>query len=244
MNLIKACVIDDEPLAGQLIGSYILRTPFMQNCGLFSSAQEAIKVLLEERIDIVFLDIKMPQLTGLELASIIPPSTQIVFTTAYSEYAIDGFKARAIDYLLKPVSYDDFMRATKKALEIVQLRRKANCQDVLIVKSDYKLFQIPYSKILYIEGLKDYVKIYIEGEQRPLMTLVSMKHFEGMLQQSRFLRIHRSYIVNLSKIDRIERMHIVIGHASLPISESYRSQVAEYVNAHSLVPARTYLGEF
>lgn len=244
MITIRSCVIDDEPLAGRLIGSYIEKTPSMELCGVFTSAQDAIKTLIDGKIDIVYLDIQMPQLTGLELARIIPSRTNIIFTTAYSKHAIEGYRARAVDYLLKPVSYVDFLEATKKAAELTEMRRHSEARDLahesIIVKSDYKLVQISLDKILYIEGLKDYVKIYIENEQRPIMTLISMKHLEQSLPPAMFMRIHRSFIINLSKISRIERMHVVIGSGTLPISESYRPQIADYINAHAIMPVKAF----
>lgn len=247
MITLKCIVIDDEPLAARLIGSYIERTPFMELVGVFGSAQEAIKTLLEERIDVAFLDIQMPQLTGLEMAKIVPEGCEIVFTTAYEKHAVESYKANALDYLLKPVSYDDFLRAANKALRQVELKHRLRTFDsdaeAIIVKSDYKLVQIPLTKILYIEGLKDYVKIFVENEQKCVMTLVSMKHLEKNLPNTMFMRIHRSYIVNLAKINRIERLHVVIGDATLPISESYRPSIAEYVNTHAIMPVKTFLND-
>lgn len=247
MLTLRCCVIDDEPLAAQLIGSYIERTPFMELCGVFGSAQDAIKTLLDGKIDVLFLDIQMPQLTGLEMARIVPEGCEIVFVTAFEKHAVDGYKANALDYLLKPVSYDDFLRAANRALKQTELKRNARGVDLrdesIIVKSDYKLVQIPLSKILYIEGLKDYVKIFVENEPRCVMTLVSMKHLEKSLPMSIFMRIHRSYIINLSKINRIERLHVVIGEAALPISESYRPTIAEYINSRAIMPVKTFLND-
>lgn len=247
MAKLRACVLDDEPLAAQLIASYISKTPSMELCGVFNTAQDAIKTLIDSHIDIVFLDIQMPQLTGLELARVIPPQTLIVFTTAYSEHAVDSFKVNTIDYLLKPVSYDDFLSSVNKAIKRIELQNKANStdtrHDVIIVKSDYKLIQIPLDKILYIEGLKDYVKIFVEDENRCVMTLVSMKHFEKTLETGNFMRIHRSFIINLDKINRIERMHVVIGNTPLPISESYRPAIADYINNHALMPVKTFIND-
>ncbi|MCM1110209.1 MAG: LytTR family DNA-binding domain-containing protein [Clostridium sp.] len=238
MITIKCCVIDDEPLAGNLIGGYIDRTPFMENCGVFTSGQDAIKVLLEGHIDVVFLDIQMPQITGLELAKIIPPDCGIVFTTAYENYAVESFKVNALDYLLKPVSYEDFLVTANRVMRHVEMKRRLEEIDIvngsIIVKSDYKLIQIPTKNILYVEGLKDYVKIYVEDEKRGIMTLMSMKYVEKALPGSMFMRVHRSFIVNLSKIQTIERMHINIGTASIPVSETYRAAFTDYIQSRAV----------
>ena len=239
---LRCCVIDDEPLAQQLIASYVEKTPFMELIGTFSSAQEAVKTLLEEHIDIVFLDIQMPQLNGLELAKIIPASCRIIFTTAYDRYAIEGYKVNARDYLLKPVNYEEFITAANKALKWAELNRQANevadQKDYIIVKSEYKLIQIPISNILYIEGLKDYVKIYLDNENRCVMTLMSMKTLERHLPSSRFLRVHRSFIVNTSKIKVIERNLIVFGNTYIPISDSYKQAFLDFIDSRSLPISR------
>lgn len=238
MITIRCCVVDDEPLASQLISSYVKKTPFMELVGVFSSAQEAIKTILDEKIDIVFLDIEMPQLNGVEFARIIPESCRVIFTTAYDSYAIQGYKVNALDYLLKPISYEDFVVTANKALNWCELQRQANAgvdrREYLIVKSEYKLVQIPINNILYIEGLKDYVKIYLENESKSIMTLMSMKMLERYLPSSKFLRVHRSYIVNTSKIKTVERNRIVFGNQYIPVSESYKQGFCDYVNSNSV----------
>lgn len=238
MTILKCCVIDDEPLASQLIASYIEKTPFMQLVGTYSSAQEAIRIILEDQIDIVFLDIQMPQLNGLEFAKIIPQHCRVIFTTAYDKYAIQGFKVDALDYLLKPVSYDDFLAAANKAQRWVQTVRNcggnASTRDYIIVKSEYRLIQIPCADILFIEGLKDYVKIYVNDEQKSIMTLMNMKTLEQSLPASQFMRVHRSFIVNTSKIKIIERNRIVFNNRYIPISDTYKQAFSDYVTSRLL----------
>lgn len=238
MTILKCCVIDDEPLASQLIASYVEKTPFMQLVGTYSSAQEAIRAILEDQIDIVFLDIQMPQLNGLEFAKIIPQHCRVIFTTAYDKYAIQGFKVDALDYLLKPVSYDDFLAAANKAQRWVETVRNcggnASTRDYIIVKSEYRLIQIPCSDILYIEGLKDYVKIYVNDEQKSIMTLMNMKTLEQSLPASQFMRVHRSFIVNTSKIKIIERNRIVFNNRYIPISDTYKQAFSDYVASRLL----------
>lgn len=237
MTILKCCVIDDEPLASQLIASYIEKTPFMQLVGTYSSAQEAIKTILDNQVDLVFLDIEMPQLNGLEFAKIIPPTTRIIFTTAYDQYAIQGFKVDALDYLLKPISYEDFLASANKAQRWIEIQRNSSSQgstrDYVIVKSEYRLVQIPTSDILFIEGLKDYVKIYTVDEQKSIMTLMNMKTLEQSLP-STFMRVHRSFIVNTTKIKIIERNRIVFGNKYIPISDSYKQTFSDYVATHLL----------
>lgn len=240
MITIRCCVIDDEPLASQLIASYVEKTPFMELVGVYSSAQDSIKTILDENIDVVFLDIQMPQLNGVEFAKIVPPTCRVIFTTAYDSYAIQGFKVNALDYLLKPISYEEFIRAANKALQWVELNRQANSiadrREFIIVKSEYKLIQIPINDIVYIEGLKDYVKICLDKEQKSIMTLMSMKLLERYLPMSKFLRIHRSYIINTTKIKVVERNRIVFGNQYIPVSESYKQAFADYVAQNSLSP--------
>ena len=242
MLTLRCCVVDDEPLAQELVASYIEKTPFMELVGKFSSAQDSVKTILEEDIDVVFLDIHMPQLNGMEFARIVPPTCRIIFTTAYDRYAIEGFKVNALDYLMKPISYEEFVGAANKALQWVELRRTAdeldNNKRYIIVKSEYKQVQIPIDKIQFIEGLKDYVKIYVEGEKNAILTLTSMKTIERYLPAAEFLRVHRSFIVNTSKISIIERNRIVFGNHYIPVSESYKQAFNDYVAGYSLSAQR------
>lgn len=242
MLTLRCCVVDDEPLAQELVASYIEKTPFMELVGKFSSAQDSVKTILEEDIDVVFLDIHMPQLNGMEFARIVPSTCRIIFTTAYDRYAIEGFKVNALDYLMKPISYEEFVGAANKALQWVELRRRAdeldNNKRYIIVKSEYKQVQIPIDKIQFIEGLKDYVKIYVEGEKNAILTLTSMKTIERYLPAAEFLRVHRSFIVNTSKISIIERNRIVFGNHYIPVSESYKQAFNDYVAGYSLSAQR------
>ncbi|MDE6099858.1 MAG: LytTR family DNA-binding domain-containing protein [Paramuribaculum sp.] len=232
MNKLRCCVIDDEPLAAQLINSYILRTPYLEDGGIFSSAQEAVKKVIDGDFDLIFLDINLPQLNGLEFARIVPPSTRVIFTTAYDNYAVESFKVNALDYLLKPISYEEFSKSASRALQhlngqaAAQKRREL---DSIIVKSEYKLVQIPIDDILYIEGLKDYVKICtVSGT---VMTLMNIKALERTLPDDKFMRVHRSFIVNMRRITVIERNRIVFGTTYIPISESYKQAFSDYVSA-------------
>lgn len=235
---LKCIIIDDEPLALDLIETYVRKTTFLQLCGKYNSAVAALNQSNLQDIDLLFLDIQMPDLNGLEFARLLPPDTRIVFTTAFEQYALDGFKANALDYLLKPINYNEFLSAARKALEWFTLKRKAaqgNTEDGFIyVKSEYKLIQIRLDDILYIEGLKDYLKVYVENENRPILTLTSMKNMEEKLPRSRFMRVHRSYIVQMNKVKTLDKGQIIFGKVRIPISDTYKNDILEYLNRHTL----------
>ncbi|EGC85875.1 LytR/AlgR family response regulator transcription factor [Prevotella denticola] len=234
---LNCIIIDDEPLAAELLASYARKTLFLNLIGVFNSAVEGIKVIRENRVDLIFLDIQMPELSGLEFAKILPKETKIIFTTAFSQYAVDGYKANAVDYLMKPVSYDDFLAGANRALEWFRsVRQSENASDdrFIFVKSEYKLVKIMFDDILYIEGLKDYVKIYLTDGRDPVMSLMNMKKIEESLPKPEFMRIHRSYIVHMRKIEGIDRFRVVIGNAILPISDSYKTTIQDYLDGHTL----------
>ena len=233
MNL-KCAIVDDEPLALNLLESYVNKTPFLKLEGKYSSGVQAMKDLPDKKIDLLFLDIQMPELNGLEFSKMVEPGTRIIFTTAFGQYAIDGYKVNALDYLLKPISYVDFLQAANKAVQWFELLQqpKEEIQSIF-VKSDYKLVQIELKKILYIEGLKDYIKIYEEDSAKPILSLMSMKAMEDLLPSSRFMRVHRSYIVQKDKIRVIDRGRIVFGKNYIPISDSYKSSFQEFLEKRS-----------
>ena len=235
--ILNCIIIDDEPLAAELLASYARKTLFLNLIGVFNSAVEGIKVIRENRVDLIFLDIQMPELSGLEFAKILPKETKIIFTTAFSQYAVDGYKANAVDYLMKPVSYDDFLAGANRALEWFRsVRQSENASDdrFIFVKSEYKLVKIMFDDILYIEGLKDYVKIYLTDGRDSVMSLMNMKKIEESLPKPEFMRIHRSYIVHMRKIEGIDRFRVVIGNAILPISDSYKTTIQDYLDGHTL----------
>ena len=184
----------------------------------------------EHPVDLLFLDIQMPELNGLEYSRMVPPTTRIVFTTAFQQYALDGYRVNALDYLLKPISYSDFLQAANRALQWFERSEQSPKErESIFVKSDYKLIRIELRHILYIEGLKDYIKIYEEGEPKPILSLMSMKAMEEMLPASRFIRVHRSFIVQKEKIRVIDRGRIVFGKSYIPISDSYKQAFQEFI---------------
>ena len=242
MAVIRCAVVDDEPLALGLMASYVKKTPFLELVGAYSSAVQAMQEMHDHIVDLIFLDIQMPELNGLDYSRMIPQQTRVVFTTAFNQYALDGYKVNALDYLLKPVSYPDFLQAANKAQEWFNLIERSQQpektekeEDIqsIFIKSEYKLIQIELKNILYIEGLKDYVKIYEENAPKPIMSLMSMKALEEMLPSDRFMRVHRSYIVQKEKIRIIEHNRIVFGNTYIPIGDSYKQVFQDFLNKRS-----------
>ena len=242
MEKIRCAVVDDEPLALGLMASYVKKTPILELVGSYSSAVQAMQEMHDNPVDLIFLDIQMPELNGLDYSRMISPQTRVVFTTAFNQYALDGYKVNALDYLLKPISYPDFLIAANKAQEWFRLveqsqqsEKKENQDEKLsiFVKSDYKLIRIELKNILYVEGLKDYVKIYEENAGRPVISLMSMKAMEEMLPADRFMRVHRSYIVQKEKIRIIEHNRIVFGNTYIPIGDSYKQAFQDFLNKRS-----------
>jgi len=234
-------IIDDEPLALGLLESYVKKTPFLELTGKFSSAVAALEPVRSVPPDVLFLDIQMAELNGMEFARIIPENTRIIFTTAFEQYALESYKVNALEYLLKPFSYADFLLAANKALQWHQLNEKAvsvpgkNPIDCIYVKSDYKLVQISLSRILYIEGLKDYLKIYLDGEIQPVVTHITMKAMEEMLTEELFMRVHRSFIVQKDKIKVVDHNRIVFGKTYIPVSDSYKTSFQEFMDQRTLI---------
>ena len=234
---ITCAIIDDEPLAAGLLESYAKKTPYLSLQGTYNSAVQAMKDLRENPVQLLFLDIQMPELSGIEFAKILPKDTKVIFTTAFPQYAIEGFKVNGLDYLLKPISYDDFIKATDKAIEwfTVALRQDVYRRDrFMFVKSDYKLQRVNLDDILYVEGLKDYVRFYLKnGDQ--VMSLMSMKKLEEYLPRPEFLRTHRSFIVHMTETPLVERFRIVFNGVQIPISDNYKEDVQRYFDEHTLV---------
>jgi DNA-binding LytR/AlgR family response regulator len=236
---LRTIAIDDEPLALRLVSDYVSKTPFLELVGSFDNPLDAIDFLSKQSVDLIFVDIQMPDLTGIEFARSLEGAPKIVFTTAYEKYAIEGFKLNAIDYLLKPFSYEEFLKAAGKARKQTELEAnvlpsiEANSQ-FLFLKSEYKIRRINFNDILYIEGLKDYIKVYISGDDKPVMSLNSIKSLEQKLPEDKFMRVHRSFIVNLDKIDTIERSRIIFGKVYIPVSDQYKDKFQEYLDKNFL----------
>jgi len=238
MRKIRCIIVDDEPLALDLIEDYVLKTPFLELVKKFSSPFHAMEAIQSEKVDLVFLDIQMPGLTGIDFSKLIQHGPKVIFTTAYSQYALEGFKVDALDYLVKPFSYQEFLRAANKALTWFNLVEQGGVKTIteepenksIFVKSEYKLIKVELCNILYIEGLKDYVKIYQKDQNKPILSLMSLKTLEEKLPSDLFMRVHRSFIVNLEQIVKIERNRIVFGSVYIPIADSYKDQFQEFLN--------------
>jgi DNA-binding LytR/AlgR family response regulator len=234
---IKCAIIDDEPLAAGLLESYTKKTPYLSLTGTYNSAIQAMKDLRENPVNLLFLDIQMPELSGIEFAKILPKDTKIIFTTAFPQYAVEGYKVNALDYMLKPISYDDFLKSTDKALEwfSIKMKQEVYSRDrFMFVKSDYKLLRIGLDDILYIEGLKDYVRFYLKNGDR-VMSLMSMRKLEDYLPKPEFLRTHRSYIVHMTETPIVDRFRIVFDDVYIPVSDNYKEDVQLYFDEHTLV---------
>ena len=223
---LRCFVVDDEPLAVELMRSYVERTPFLNLAGCFSNAMDALTAMKTQPVDLLFLDIQMPEWTGLQLALLIDAfKTKIIFTTAFDRYALDGFKAGAIDYLLKPVSYADFLKAAQKAQRYMAVPPAATPQEgSLMVRVNYKWRKIHYGDILYLEAMRDYVAIYTEAGEK-ILTLNTLQNIAAMLPDSLFVRVHRSFIVHLCKTQVIDRHGILFGKTRIPVSNYYRKEL-------------------
>ena len=232
---IKCLAIDDEPLALQQLAAYIHKIPFLNLVAECESALHALKIMDEQIVDLVFADINMPDLNGLDFVKSLDKKPLVIFTTAHSEYAIEGFKVDALDYLLKPFSFAEFSKAAAKAkkqfdlLQNVPEKAESNNQ-FLFIKSEYKMMRINFSDITYIEGMKEYVRIHLTT-QKPVMTLLSMKMLEEKLPPEMFMRVHRSYIVNLQKINTVERFRILFeDKVRIPVSENYKERFQDFID--------------
>ena len=240
-NIKISCVIvDDEPMALNLVESYVEKTPFLEIKQKCSSAIEALEYIKEHPVDLLFLDIQMPDLTGIEFSKMLPKDMRVIFTTAFDHYALEGFKVEALDYLLKPFDYAEFLAAANKAatwFELVKGKKQpvvSEAKEFLFVKSEYKQLRIKLSDVLYFEGLKDYIKIWLKDNPKPILTLMSLKSLQEELPETQFLRVHRSFIVSLKNIEVIERSQIIINNQRITVSEQYKPAFLEFVNNNSL----------
>ena len=241
--MIRVLAIDDEPLALRQLVTYISKVPFLELAGQCRSALEAREIMEHDVVDAIFCDINMPDLSGMDFVRQLAAPPLIVFTTAYSEYAIEGYKVNAVDYLLKPFGMNDFLRASMKIQEQYNLRHANTPQQqsspvqadgTIFVKTDYRVVRIAISDIRYIEGMSEYLKIHLEG-QKPVITLLSMKKMEDYLPPTQFMRIHRSYIVNLQKIQEVNKNRIILdADTYLPLGDLYKEQFNDYLTRNFL----------
>ena len=238
--MIRCIIVDDEPLAVAQLEKYVERVPFLENVGSCSSAAEAMDVLSHCNVDAMFVDINMPDIDGVQLVRSLARPPMVVFTTAYSEYAIEAFRLDAIDYLLKPIAFDSFLKAANKLKLIYGINNPVQpavelgegvCHDCLYVKSDYRMLRVPIASIKYIEGMSEYVRIFVDDNSKPIVSLLSMKKIEESLPADTFMRVHRSYLVNLNKVKEVSKMRIVYdGDVHVPIGEMYKDKFFEYID--------------
>ncbi|MFA6677879.1 MAG: LytTR family DNA-binding domain-containing protein [Bacteroidales bacterium] len=251
--MIKCIAIDDEPLALTQISNYIKKTPFLDLCASFGTGVSAMEYLHHNQIDLMFVDIQMPDMTGMELVKVLDKAPKIIFTTAYSEYAAEGFKVEALDYLLKPLDYTTFLKSANKARsyfekeEIVNnsvnnpvskfvnnsTNDSENSKSYIFVKSEYKIVRVELSDILFLESMREYINIHLTNG-KSIMTLSSMKKIEGQLPEDKFMRVHRSYIVNLERVKIIERNVIIFDDVRIPVSDQYKEDFQKYINKRFL----------
>ncbi len=226
MDNIRCVIVDDEPLAIEILEAYVQKIPWLESVATFDNGVDAIEYLNAHTIDLLFLDIQMPDLTGIQLAEHVRGKCDIVFTTAYNEYAIEGFELEAKDYLLKPISFDRFLK-TAQRIKKQDTQSPKEELDYIFVKSEYRIKKIILADILYIEGMKDYLRIVTKTEK--VMTLQSFSKLIPALPSDRFVRVHKSYVVSLDAMDSVERSKIKIGDQLIPISETYKESFFELV---------------
>lgn len=238
--MLNCIAVDDEPFALGLVGSFIEKTPFLNLVGSFSNGIKALEMIHDQAVDLVFLDIQMPDITGIQLARLLERQPggvgpRIIFTTAYNNFALEGYKVDALDYLLKPFDYEDFLRAANKARAYAEMLRSVpemsiSSEEYIFLKVEYNLIRVAIKDIVYIKGLKDYVMVYLENADRPLLTLTSLKSLEQKLSPKKFMRVHRSYIIALEKINSITKNAIHIGDVNITVGDQYRDAFNEYLS--------------
>jgi DNA-binding LytR/AlgR family response regulator len=233
--MLRCLAIDDEPLALELLEDNIGQVPYLELAGKCSNALEALKILQQEQVDLIFLDIQMPGLTGLQFIQSLTQRPMIILVTAYEKFALEGFNLDVIDYLVKPVSLDRFIKACNKALELYNLKNRkpettASEQEYFFVNVEYSLQKVEFGDIQWIEGLKDYIKIYLRNSNKPIVTRLSMKTVEEQLPASRFIRIHKSYIVSVAAITSIRKTSVFVGETEFPVGDNYKDALQAFVN--------------
>lgn len=237
MRPLTCIITDDEPLAVRLLESFVTKTPDLELLGSFTDSVEAIAAIKDQRPDLLFLDIQMPDLSGMELARMIPPETRIIFTTAFQEYALESYEVSALDFLLKPIRYSKFLAAVEKAKSWYNRAggQKEKEEETIFLKVDGEYRQVALSSVLYVSGMKDYVMFYLEGERKPLITHLTMKSVEEMLPSTQFMRVNRSYIVALSKIRSVDRNDcLYIGDEIIRVTDAYKESFNQFLSSRQV----------
>ncbi|MFW9602665.1 MAG: LytR/AlgR family response regulator transcription factor [Prevotella sp.] len=235
--ILNCILIENDSSTAAKMRKYLANIPFLNLTDCCTNAIEAMKVIRNSHIDIAFINIRLPEMSGVEFAKMLPETLKVIFLVDNKVHAIEGYQVNAVDCLMNPANFEDTLKAAAKAKTFFSTTEKTpdlKKDSFIFIKSDYKVIKVNLSDILYIEGVKDYVKFYIDNGKQPIMSLMNMKELEKAITGQDFMRIHRSYIANLSKMDMIERMHLVYGELSIPISESYKENVLKYVAKHSI----------
>lgn len=235
--ILNCILIENNSSTAAKMRKYLENIPFINLTDCCTNAIEAMKVIRNSHIDIAFINIRLPEMSGVEFAKMLPETLKVIFLVDNKVHAIEGYQVNAVDCLMNPANFEDTLKAAAKAKTFFSTTEKTpdlKKDSFIFIKSDYKVIKVNLSDILYIEGVKDYVKFYIDNGKQPIMSLMNMKELEKAITGQDFMRIHRSYIANLSKMDMIERMHLVYGELSIPISESYKENVLKYVAKHSI----------
>jgi two-component system, LytTR family, response regulator len=231
--VLNCLLIDDEPLALQLLEDFVNKTPYLKLAGKFEEPLQALSVLESQQIDLLFLDIKMPDISGIDFYRSLKNKPAVIFTTAYSEFAIDGFELKAMDYLLKPISFEKFITACNRVKDLIDTKNQKDSKDYFFINVSHKMHKLFFDDILYLEGYKDYTKVHLSSATSPLLILHNLKYFEDMLDPKEFIRIHRSYIVSLRKLNTLSRKSVSIENTQLPVSDNYRDNFFALIEQHA-----------
>lgn len=232
--ILNCAIVDNESATTNQLADYVKRIPFLHLTGTYNNTVDAMELLHKQSVDLVFLNVEMPEMNGIEFAQILPKKTKIIFISDKDKYAIESYKVQATNYLLKPISFQTLLDASKMVVDNDYDKKTPIAKDrFFFVKSDYKLIKLSFDDILYINGLKDYVKVYLKNGTT-VTSLMNMKKMDELLPHPEFLRIHRSYIANMPKIDAVDRFRLVYGKEFIPISESYKDAVTDYLEDHTI----------
>lgn len=232
----RCIIVDDEPLVRELLEDNIRQVPFLELVRSCKDAMEALEALQDEQVDLIFLDIQMPRLSGLQFLQSMDHPPLVIMVTAYEKYAVDGFNLQVADYILKPFSFDRFLKACNRAAELFRLKNVATTSEIksqdFFVNVEYTLVKIVVADIDYIEGLKDYIKIYLSSRPKPVLTRMSLKAIEAKVPAGTFIRTHKSFLVAISRITTIKRDFVCVGTTEIPVSETYRENISRILKSH------------